>query len=184
MLDVLSQGSEGMLGREGKAGWLRQAGAGLVSTPANQPHGCTTSPHGGGELLGGFPSLVKEGLGVVVPRRSPTDRQPGLTRSRNLGQGRDEERRLLLCVSARAVSVFPDTASRSAGRVRGTVTICKNGGNKAKKSLKTKEVSIETNPRRASFEFRTSVSNTCFKRLYESPPRRIYSGSGMLPRLV
>jgi hypothetical protein len=42
MYDVLSLGGEGMLGREGKAGWLRQAGAGLVSSPASEPHGCTT----------------------------------------------------------------------------------------------------------------------------------------------
>ena len=135
-------------------------------------------------MLGGFPSLVKEGLGVVVPRRNPMDRQPGLTRSRKGRKGRDEERRLLLCVLARAVSVFPDTASRSAGRVRGTVTICKNRGNKAKKSLKTKEVNTKTNPKRANSDFQASVSNLCFKRLYESSSHRIHSGSGMLPRMV
>ncbi len=182
-----------MLGREGKAGWLRQAGAGLVSTPANESHGCTTPwppPHGGGELPGWLPSMLEEGLGVVVPRRDPTDRQPGLTRSRKVRKGRNEERRLLLCASlrlgvlARAVLVFSDIASPSASRFRGTVTICKNGGNKAKKSLKTKEVSIRTNPKRANFEFQTSVSNLCLKRLYESSSRRIYSWSGMLPRIV
>ena len=147
-------------------------------------------PHGGGELPGWLPSMLEEGLGVVVPRRNPMDRQPGLTRSRKVRKGRHEERRLLLCASlrlgvlARAVLVFSDIASSSASRFRGTVTICKNGGNKAKKSLKTKEVNTKTNPKRANFEFQTSVSNICFKQLYESSSHPTYSGSGRLPQMV
>jgi hypothetical protein len=197
MYDVLSQGGEGMLGREGKAGWLRQAGAGLVSSPANEPHGRTTPrppPHAGGELPGWLPFSVKEGLGVVVPRRNAMDRQSGLTRNRKVRKGRNQERRLLLCASlrlgvlARAALVLTDIASPLARLVRGTLTICKNGGNKAKKSLKTKEVSITTNPNGPTSSiklvFQTHASNMCCKRLYEPSSHRIHSASGVLPRTV
>jgi hypothetical protein len=70
MFDVLSSGSAGMLGREGRAGWVRRAD-GWVSRPAVYgPHAHNTTPwpppQSGGELQGRLPSVVKEGLGVVA----------------------------------------------------------------------------------------------------------------------
>jgi hypothetical protein len=49
---------------------------------------------------------------------------------------------------------------------------CKNSGNKAKKLLKTKEVSFETNPQRIDFEPQTSVLNGCMNPFRIVPIRR------------
>ena len=54
----------------------------------------------------------------------------------------------------------------------------KDRENKAKKLLKTKEVSFEANPKPADLEFQTSVSNNCFNRLYESCAHRPFSKGG------
>jgi len=49
---------------------------------------------------------------------------------------------------------------------------CKNSGNKAKKLLKTKEVSFEMNPQRIDFEPQTSVLNGCMNPFRIVPIRR------------
>ncbi len=86
-----------MLGREGKAGWLRPAGSILVSqSKVYWPHGHTTPwppPQRGGELLASLPSLVKEGLGVVAPHRNDTDQRTGFTPSRKVRKGRKERQK-------------------------------------------------------------------------------------------
>jgi len=87
------------------------------------------------------------------------NRQTGFTPSRKVRKGRKERQRpllggsLRLGVLARAVLVFPDT-------------ICKNSGNKAKKSLKIKEGSFRMNSNQADLEFQTRVLNARLK-----PPR-------------
>jgi len=69
-----------MLGRDGKMGWLRPAGSGLVSeSTAYWPHGHTTPwppPQRGGELPGRLPSLFKEGWGCAFTCPFGTSQTP------------------------------------------------------------------------------------------------------------
>jgi len=131
-----------LLGREGRAGrqWAARASS-LSYSSACGPPGSTTPwppPQRGGESLGGLPSLVKEGLGVVAQHPNPMNREPGFTPNRKARKGRKERQSSpsgassCLSVLARAVLVFP-----------GRSTNCdkyKNRGNELKEYLKTKHL--------------------------------------------
>ena len=120
------------------------------------------------------------------------DRRPAFTPSRKVRKGRKERRRpplgasLRLGVLASAVLVLPDipvrgpnyVALRSRGwltrktsfsRHEGIATKCKNSGNEARRSLKTKEVIVKTNLKQTSFEPQTSVLNAQIELPWHAP---------------